>query len=436
MTRYSCLAVSFLFLVGVAGGFSPLPLLSSSQQARHHRRSTTSLQVLNDVEINEDKQGPTSKTFFDVVEDHEGEVCLLSDHDQATVVAEENIEEQRFWKTVHRVVRLVPIVTPILAYFTYEELASSVNLVEDFLDSQRAWIAVDGGAYQAKIIAPAVNGVVVPSISILFATLISNTVSSLRQRILDIREAINMEAGDLRVLTTMVDAYPSECDRDKCRSYLIQYTSRLIAESRPGVKVNSLEPTGMDSEMYGMLGQLNEITKSDVDVPGSLLSESYGAVMRLNNERCRRISALQSTYPSLHFIIVSMLAVSICVAFLMETNQELLIFLNSIQLRILWTMLIGTFSALATICYDLCDPFAGSNKVRTVNVSQVSICVSESDSHHFCAFEQLSKSVNQLVTIRSALRASLSLEPAEEVNGEQTEEDTTLIEEIAHHRFT
>lgn len=268
---------------------------------------------------------------------------------------------------------------------TLHNLSSS----PDFLDTGRQWIAVDGGAYQAKIIAPAVNGVVIPSISILFATLISNTVSSLRQRILDIREAINMEAGDLRVLTTMVDAYPDNCEKAKCRSYLIQYVSRLIAESRPGVNVNSLEPTGMDSEMYGMLGQLNEISSDDdIVVPGNLLSESYGAVMRLNNERCRRISALQSTYPSLHYIIVSMLAISICVAFLMETNQELLIFLNSIQLRILWTMLVGTFSALAVICYDLCDPFAGSN--------------------------MLSKSVNQLVTIRSALRASLTLAENEE----------------------
>jgi hypothetical protein len=63
--------------------------------------------------------------------------------------------------------------------------------------------------------------------------------------------------------------------------------------------------------------------------------------------------------------MMSALAVSICMAFLMETNQELLIFLNSIQLRLLWTMLIGTFSALGVVCYDLCDPFGGSNKVRT-----------------------------------------------------------------------
>ena len=225
------------------------------------------------------------------------------------------------------------------------------------------WVAVDGGAYQAKIIAPAINGVVVPAVSILFATLTANTVSSLRQRLLDIRSAINMEAGDLRVLATMVDAYPPGYDQVKCRSYLIQYTSRLIAESQPGVKVNNLEPTGMDSEMYGMLAQLNTMSKAGIDAPSSILSESYGAVTRLNNERSRRISALQSTFPALHFTIVSMLALSICIAFLMETNQELLIFLNSIQLRLLWTMLIGTFSALGVVCYDLCDPFGGSNKV-------------------------------------------------------------------------
>lgn len=368
MGRKSILAIATALLsTRCAAGFSSP---STEICARHYR---TSLQVLNGEKVVEEKAGPASNSFFDVEEEHEGEVCVLAADcpEQATVLKEIGEDEQRFWKTVHRVVRLVPIVAPILAYVSYEELASSVNLIEDFLDSTRSWVAVDGGAYQTKIIAPAINGVVVPSISILFATLISNTVSSLRQRILDIREAINMEAGDLRVLTTMVDSYPDQCSSDKCRYYLIQYTSRLIAESRPGVKVNSLEPTGMDSEMYGMLGQLNEISKSDVEVPGSILSESYGAVMRLNNERCRRISALQSTYPSLHFIIVSMLAVSICLAFLMETNQELLIFLNSTQLRILWTMLIGTFSALATVCYDLCDPFAGSNKVRTSLVAML-----------------------------------------------------------------
>lgn len=79
----------------------------------------------------------------------------------------------------------------------------------------------------------------------------------------------------------------------------------------------------------------------------------------------------------------------------METNIDLLIFLSAIQLRILvgaivlfciifraypshkslnsdlqWSMLIGTFSALAVVNYDLVDPFMGSYNVVS-SVDQV-----------------------------------------------------------------
>jgi len=62
----------------------------------------------------------------------------------------------------------------------------------------------------------------------------------------------------------------------------------------------------------------------------------------------------------LHYGILALLAASICLAFLIETNQELLIFLNAIQLRILWMMLIGSISALGVVCFDLSLPFTGS----------------------------------------------------------------------------
>ena len=92
----------------------------------------------------------------------------------------------------------------------------------------------------------------------------------------------------------------------------------------------------------------------------TILSESYGAVVRLNSIQFSRITAIQSTFPVLHYGILGFLASSICLAFLLETNQELLIFLNAIQLRILWTMLIGSISALGVVCWDLSLPFTGS----------------------------------------------------------------------------
>ena len=118
-----------------------------------------------------------------------------------------------------------------------------------------------------------------------------------------------------------------------------------------------------------------------------ILGNAFSACHRLYEERSKRITALRSLFPPLHFVIVATLAVSICIAFLLESNQDLLMFLNAIQLRILWTMLVGTFSALAIVCYDLSNPFRGSY--------------------------QISKSVDQLYTIRLTLRASLRAEEAE-----------------------
>merc|ERR1712232_158618 len=117
-----------------------------------------------------------------------------------------------------------------------------------------------------------------------------------------------------------------------------------------------------------------------------LLSESYAAVMRLNAERSTRISALQSTFPNSQYLILAAIGSSICLAFLIETNQEILIFLNALQLRILWTMLIGLMSTLSVLCYDLSDPFRGIYTIESA--------------------------VKQLYIIRDALRASTGYEDA------------------------
>jgi len=69
--------------------------------------------------------------------------------------------------------------------------------------------------------------------------------------------------------------------------------------------------------------------------------------------------------------------------FLMEANQELLVFLNAVELRILWSLLVGTFVACFTVFYDLRSPFGGSY--------------------------QISASVDQLYNIRSALKDAVSM---------------------------
>lgn len=303
--------------------------------------------------------------------------------------------------------RVIPIVMPILAFSTYVPTA---NIFHEFVDwlSDNTWVQVDGGQYQAQIITPAVNGLVVPSMALLFATLTSNTINTLRLRQMQIRTSLNTEANDLRMLVTMVDSMPKTQDgtaalKNHLRQYLVQYSSRIIAESNPGLSTGIDRLKSMDNELNGFLTILNSLSQAsyatqyiDTYLPASnytidqsvfnnydrqlgldarqrqilipfvspnLLSETYGALNRLRTERSTRLAVLQSTYPVLHYVILLLLSASICLAFLMETNIDLLIFLSAIQLRILWSMLIGTFSALAVVNYDLVDPFMGSYNV-------------------------------------------------------------------------
>jgi len=140
---------------------------------------------------------------------------------------------------VDLILKYLPFIMPVIAYFTYEPTAKIFNGMVEIISSNN-WVAVDGGQYQATIITPAINGLIVPSIALLFATLMSNTINTLRQRQLQIRTSLNTEANDLRMLSTMLDSLPAELRgvTNHLREYLIQYASRVVAESRPGLTID------------------------------------------------------------------------------------------------------------------------------------------------------------------------------------------------------
>ena len=103
---------------------------------------------------------------------------------------------------------------------------------------------------------------------------------------------------------------------------------------------------------------------SSLTSSSSRLAESALEILsRLSDNRSRRVSFLQTTFPPLHYGILTLLAASISSCFLLETDQEALAFLNAVQLKLLFTMLVGTFSSLAVVCVDLSDPFGGSYSI-------------------------------------------------------------------------
>jgi Protein of unknown function (DUF4239) len=162
---------------------------------------------------------------------------------------------------------------------------------------------------------------------------------------------------------------------------LIQYTSRIISECHPnlGAGADVVNPRrGFDSELNGLTRQLN-VAHGNV-IPSHVADELYSSVTRLREQRIHRITALQSIYPPLHYAILIVLAFAECIAYLIETDQELLVFLNAVQLKLLWSMLVGTFVACFAVVLDLRTPVTGSY--------------------------QISASVDQLHTIKLTLQAS------------------------------
>jgi hypothetical protein len=204
------------------------------------------------------------------------------------------------------------------------------------------------------------------AISLLFAILIGQTISKLYQRQNDIHRCITMEASRLVQLRNLLADFPSTATTTyKCKAYLQQYTSRLVSECHETANLDWADISGMDSELNGVFQELNQAAASSGKENGEeayctlLLDQTMSAVESLSQERCKRISALQSTFPPLHYTILATLALNICLAFLMETDQDIMVFLFAIQLRLLWTMLVATFCALGLVCYDLGHPFRG-----------------------------------------------------------------------------
>ena len=103
-----------------------------------------------------------------------------------------------------------------------------------------------------------------------------------------------------------------------------------------------------------------------VTASNSLLIASVSDwVYRLWSEQSHRHLAWTSTFPMVHYITLTFLAVGISIAFLVATDQSTSIFLEGLPVRILWGILMGSFTALAVVCYDLSAPFGGAYQVTT-----------------------------------------------------------------------
>mmetsp|Transcript_48260 Transcript_48260/g.95640 ORF Transcript_48260/g.95640 Transcript_48260/m.95640 type:complete len:205 (+) Transcript_48260:649-1263(+) len=160
---------------------------------------------------------------------------------------------------------------------------------------------------------------------------------------------------------------------------LESYVSRVISESQAGVESSTwLQSVGAaDSEVNGIVDTLHSVcTRKGASLSGGhslLISQALASVNTLNTLRSARLSALQSQYPPIHYGILMLLGGSILLAYLIESDQEALAFLDAVQLKMLFSVLVGVLTSAAFLLYDLAEPFRGSYQISPTAIQLYTI---------------------------------------------------------------
>jgi hypothetical protein len=224
---------------------------------------------------------------------------------------------------------------------------------------------------QANVVTQVVNGPVITSISVLFATLVSLTISNLHSRQVDIRKSFLLEVQNIRRLQQLLDTTPAVRKRaPEAKAFLRQHSDNLVRESRgelttvggdanPHVFIESTLPALL-SWSHLAISKLSAESRDSQYVLMQIQDMTYS----LLQERARRWLALEAMhFPAVHYMTLSLLALSIGISFLVATDQAGFIFLYGLPVKILWSALAASLAALGVLCFDLARPFSGAYHV-------------------------------------------------------------------------
>lgn len=253
------------------------------------------------------------------------------------------------------------------------------------------------------MIQPMMNGIVLPTVSFALGTLSAATITSLRQRQVTIRACLNKEAClidlMLSVLETIFAGPARTTERRQAIGLLRAYTNRLMCESRRENDLHALEREGATESELRSLGRLLHrspairegvfheaglagyptVTDGTVDAlqharqdSGAVLEPRFFVTTEFSSQailkdlltlRSERVALLTTTFPPSHWLTICLAGFSILVAFLVESDDQALLFLDRLQLRVMFALLVGALSGIGIILHDLNEPFRGPFRI-------------------------------------------------------------------------
>lgn len=271
----------------------------------------------------------------------------------------------------------------LLAFFSWENISYALS---SFLDMFGAVKSADANQFRNSLLTPTITGVVVPVIAIALASLISTTVNVLRERQVDLRSYVNKEACELRLLRRavfgMFGTRQHAGRRARSLALMCGYVEQLITECHDGA-IEGLEEMQLSggisaNELDRLSGMLHGVDGAAASRQGSVeLADDM--IVSLNGHRSDRVALLLTGFPVVHWGVLFVLCVNICIAYLLTSNQQVLQYLNSIQLRFLFGTIVGICSGTGALCWDLSDPFRGTFSIEgaSTQLGDLRVCLRE-----------------------------------------------------------
>ena len=240
---------------------------------------------------------------------------------------------------------VTPLAAGLASFWLYPQTSLWFHTTVNYL-SKNTWEPVDGGQLQWSILLPALNGVVMTAISLLYANLISTTGTQLRNRQIMVHSSLSQEVEGLRGLVQLVPYYPpaskaefanfiqgylhvlmAEIDPHQQRLETLRSHSGPLSDYRDGLHALSVKDDDDDATTT------TTTTTTPSSINGNILERSYETLQQIGTARNARITSLQTKFPNLHYVTITALTVAILLIFLLETDRKVILFLEKFQIR-------------------------------------------------------------------------------------------------------
>jgi hypothetical protein len=266
------------------------------------------------------------------------------------------LSEKLLQRDLDSVIWYLPPILTGAAFMLYTSTARSFHRFIDWA-SGHAFQAADGGQFASELAQSALGGPVTFGISILFGTLVGLTISTLYTRQQNIHETLVSMSEKFRDLELCVEGFPEPYKR-QCKTIVDTLCSSISKSFANGTFMTPAALKERKEEIRSLTLQLNSLSK-EPDAPGMILGRAFDCVTSVNEKRASLISALSTTFSPAHYVNMVLLAFSMLFVFLLQTDNTAMQFLLDFQLAIAWALLIGVFSILGVVIYDLDTPFSG-----------------------------------------------------------------------------